>query len=193
MSESAFHSSRPARGRADPVAAARLLDREPPAGYRAEWTEYLARPAKKADVTTDSALVFRVANEWLGLPTSWVSEIAPPRPVHSLPHRRAGSLAGLVNVRGELLPCVQLETLFGLGAPAAAPSTRRLCVGGPASRRLVLLVDEVHGLLRYDAAKRLPTPAQLPHVRHLLAWKDGRTIGLLDAEALWGALERGLA
>ena len=185
-------SSKSLRGRADPVVAARLLDREPPGGYRAEWTDYLAKPEAKADVTTDSVLVFRVDSEWLGLPTSWVSEIAPPRPVHSLPHRRSGVLAGLVNVRGELLPCVALEGVLGLSAAAKPHSSRRLCVAGPESRRLVLLVDEVHGLLRYDAAKLLPAPGQLPHVRHLIAWKEGRTIGLLDAEALWSACERSL-
>ncbi len=184
---------KPARGRADPVLAARLLDREPPAGYRAEWTDYLARPAAQADTTTDSALVFRIDAEWLGLPAAWISEIAPPRPVHSLPHRRGKSLAGIVNIRGELLPCVALEGLLGLAPSAAAPSTRRLCVAGPEARRLVLLVDEVHGLFRYNAARRLAAPGRLPHVRHVVEWKDGRTVGLLDAEALWTALEGGLA
>lgn len=180
------------RGRVDPAMAARLLDREPPSGYRSEWAAYLAKPAAAADVTTDSVLVFRTGGEWLGLPTSWIVEIAPPRPVHSLPHRRAGVLAGLVNVRGELLPCVALEGALGLPASTEKPSARRLCVAGPGSRRLVILVDEVHGLLRYDAARRLPAPGQLPHARHLLEWKEGRTIALLDAEAVWTVLERNL-
>ena len=170
-----------------------MLDREPPSGYRAEWTDYLARPAKKSDVSTDSILVFRVGSEWLGLPTSWVSEIAPPRPVHTLPHRTGKILAGLVNVRGELLPCVALEGVLGLAPATAAASTRRLCVAGPESGRLVLLVDEVHGLLHYNAASRLAAPGRLPHVRHLLEWKDGRTIGLLETEIVWRALEGGLA
>ena len=43
MSESA---PKPTRQGVDPIAAARLLDREPPAGYRVEWTEYLAKPAR---------------------------------------------------------------------------------------------------------------------------------------------------
>lgn len=184
--------AKPIRGQADPALAARLLDREPPSGYRAEWAAYLAKPAARADVTTDSVLVFRTGGEWLGLLAGWVHEIAPPRPVHSLPHRRTNVLAGLVNIRGELLPCVALEGALGLPASDKRPSARRLCVAGPDARRLVILVDEVHGLLRYDAAKRLAAPGQLPHVRHLLDWKDGRTIGLLEADAVWAVLERSL-
>jgi len=176
----------------NPVSSIQLLDREPPAGYRAEWTAYLAKPSKTADVTTDSAMVFRSGGEWLALPTSWVAEVLPMRVIHSLPHRRGQALAGLVNVRGELVPCFTLERMLGIEPATGSTETRRLLVAGKGVRRLVLVADEIHGVLRYDAARLLASPARLAHVHHLLSWKE-RTVGLLDAEVLWSALERSLA
>ncbi|CAM3064209.1 chemotaxis protein CheW [Rariglobus hedericola] len=176
----------------DPEVGARLLDREPPPGYRAEWTAYLSKPPKKAEVTTDSALVFRVGAEWLALPASWVGEVAPVRAVHSVPHRRGRALEGLVNVRGELLPCFSLDGLLGIDAADGVTGSRRLVVAGQGARRLVFRADEVFGVIRYDAARSLPSPGRLRHVKHLLEWK-GRTPGLLDAESVWNALERSLA
>jgi chemotaxis-related protein WspD len=178
--------------KSDPGAGARLLDREPPAGYRAEWTEYLAKPPKKADTTTDSVMVFRVGAEWLALPASWVGEVVPMCAVHSLPHRRGRALDGLVNVRGELLPCFSLERVLGIEAPAIAAASRRLIVAGAGARRLVFRADEVFGVLRYDAEKRVAAPGRFALVKHLLDWK-GRSLGLLEADALWEALERSLA
>ena len=183
-----------ARNRAkDTEAGARLLDREPPAGYRAEWTEYLAKPPKKAETTTDSVMVFRLGAEWLALPADWVGEVAPARAVHSLPHRRGRALDGLVNVRGELLPCFSLESVLGIEASAAGGAgTRRLVVAGQGARRLVFRADEVHGVIRYDAARRLAAPGRLAQVKHLLEW-NGRTLGLLEAGTLWSALEGSIA
>lgn len=180
------------RRRVDPVAAARLLDRAPPEGYRAEWTGHLARLQGKADAAAGSALVFRAGGEWLALPTAWVSEIAPPRAVHSLPHRRNAALAGIVNVRGELLPCLLIEGVLGLEPSPSRASTRRLCVAGGAGRRLAFPVDEVQGVVHYHAAARLAAPGRLPHVRHLLTHKD-RPACLLDPDALWVSFERSLA
>lgn len=180
------------RRKVDPTIGARLLDREPPTGYRAEWTEHLAKPPKRSDVTTDSAMVFRVGSEWLALPATWVIEVAPLRPIHSLPHRKGRALAGVVNVRGELVPCFSLERVIGSEPTAGVVKTRRLFVAGQGARRLVFVVDEVHGVLRYDAAKLLAAPGRLKHVKNLLVW-GGHTVGLLDAEILWTSLERSLA
>lgn len=180
------------RRKVDPTIGARLLDREPPEGYRAEWTAHLAKPPKRSDVTTDSAMIFRVGNEWLALPATWVVEVAPLRLVHSLPHRQGRALAGIVNVRGELVPCFSLERVIGSDAATTESKTRRLFVAGQGARRLVFIVDEVHGVLRYDSAKLLAAPGRLKHVKSLLTWGE-RTVGVLDAEVLWTSLERSLA
>jgi chemotaxis-related protein WspD len=183
----------PSRRRAaDPGAGARLLDQAPPAGYRAEWTELMAKPPKKAEVTTTSAMVFRVGTEWLALPADWIGEVAPMRAIHSLPHRKGRALDGLVNVRGELLPCFSLERALGIEPATGAAQARRLVVAGLGAHRLVFRADEVFGVVRYDEARRLPAPGRLALVKHLLDW-NGRTLGLLEADSLWANLERSLA
>src|SRR3984957_11083431 len=48
---------------------------------------------------TQSALVFRIAEEWLGLPTAALRQVDDMRPIHSLPHRRNRVVLGLVNIR----------------------------------------------------------------------------------------------
>lgn len=182
------------RRHTDPGVGARLLDREAPAGYRAEWTEQLAKPPKKAEVTTASVMAFRVGSEWLALPSSWIGEVAPLRAIHSLPHRGGRALEGLVNVRGELLPCFSLERALGLAPEpvAGGAGARRLIVAGRGARRLVFRADEVFGVVRFDEARRLAAPGRVELVKHLLDWK-GRTLNLLEAESLWLALERSLA
>lgn len=191
MSASPSSAGGPGRA-ADPDLGARLLDRAPPPGYREEWTGHLAKPPSKSEVATDTALVFRAGTEWFGLPASWAGEILPARPVHSLPHRRGGALDGLVNVRGELLPCFSLERALGLApAEGKAAASRRLVVAGAGARRLAFRADEVFGVVRYDAARRMPSPGRTALVKHLLEW-NGRAVGLLEADVLWAALERSL-
>lgn len=177
---------------ADPEAGARLLDRAPPPGYRAEWTAHLAKPPKVAETTTAAAMVFRVGEEWLALPADWVGEITPARAVHSLPHKRGGVLEGIANVRGELLLCFSLGRVLGIETAAGAEAARRLIVAGNGARRVVFRADEIFGVLRYDEARRLPSPGKPSLVPHLLEW-NGRTLGLIDAEHLWKAFEGGLA
>ena len=102
-------------------AAVKLLDRPlsaavPPRVDRAFRATQAARGAGHGA----SALVFRINAEWFALPTQAFQEVAEHRPVHSLPHRRHGTVLGLVNIRGELLICVSLGHLLGLErAPSA--------------------------------------------------------------------------
>src|SRR5438045_1523494 len=96
-------------------AGLQLLDRPLPADYRRERTAHFAQEKKLPPPARTSALLFRLAAEWLALPTHAFQEVAERRPIHSLPHRRQGPVLGLVNIRGELLICVALGRLLGLG------------------------------------------------------------------------------
>src|SRR6202051_4814439 len=51
------------------AAAAHLLDREPPAGYRRDWTEQFSRAKKRVTPGKMSVVIFRIGSEWLALPT----------------------------------------------------------------------------------------------------------------------------
>ena len=176
-------------------AGALLLDRAPEPGQREAWAAESARVgASKKDKTDAAAFVFRLGGEWLALPASWIDEAAAPRFVHSVPHRRGGTLAGLVNVDGELVPCVELGRVLGV-SPAGSgtkPAARRLLVAGRGASRLAFETDETHGLLRYASAGTRPAPSRPAHVRALITHGEN-SVGLLDPETLWPALERGLA
>ncbi|AOI73028.1 chemotaxis protein CheW [Burkholderia ubonensis] len=196
-------------------AAATLLDRPL---SDADFAE-AARPAHEAhdaheappDARADdanapqSALAFRIADEWLGLPVPALRQIDGPRPIHPLPHRRNGVVLGLVNVRGTLTIAASLGALLGIdlgierdaaGRHASRHAHARLLVVEHRGDTVALPVDEVEGVLRFAASALLPAPTTLAHAaaRHtqgLLAWRD-TTLGLLDADRVFDSLARSL-
>lgn len=187
------------------AAALGLLDRSPPADYLAEWSRHVAQGgiADGEGRVDGSALIFRIGAEWLALPTVTIQEVAELRPVHALPRRNNGVVLGLANIRGEILVCVALAGLLGLdtgsedGRAGAWAAHSRLVVAGRPGKRVVLPVDEVHGVLRFDTEGLAPVPAVLagsgkPFTRGLLAWQQ-RTVGYLDDRLLFDAIDRSLA
>ncbi|KVM76612.1 chemotaxis protein CheW [Burkholderia ubonensis] len=166
-----------------------------------------APPDARADDANapQTALAFRIADEWLGLPVPTLRQIDGPRPIHPLPHRRNGVVLGLVNVRGTLTIAASLGALLGLdlglehdaaGRHASRHAHARLLVVEHRGDTVALPVDEVEGVLRFAASALLPAPTTLAHAatmhtRGLLAWRD-TTLGLLDADRVFDSLARSL-
>lgn len=183
--------------------AAELLDTDAPASYFADRTAHFAEPAQaEEEGETRSVVIFRVASEWLALPTAVVIEVANLLPIHSLPHRPNGVVLGLASVRGELLVCVSLRQVVGAEPPAAAGHERR----GKAYQRLLVIrreavrvvcpVDEVHGIHRFHPRelKEVPTTvarATVAYSTALLPWQ-GHAVGTLDDQLLFYTLKRSL-
>src|ERR1051326_1023769 len=144
-------------------AAHRLLDRPLPEEYRREWTLHFSQEKKRAAHTKLSAVIFRVSDEWLALPTQAFQEVAERRRIHSLPHRRQGIVLGLANIRGELLVCLALGRLLGLDRAPVAQVARttydRLLVTSCEGSRLVFPVDEVQGIHRFQGHELRELPA----------------------------------
>jgi chemotaxis-related protein WspD len=185
------------------AAAARQLDVEPPADYLTHWTQQVAQANALSQQSTLSALIFRVGEEWLALPTRVLNEIASLRTVHSIPQRRDGVVTGLTNIRGELLVCVSLQRIVGAEARATngierhEATTARLLVLQQDDRRIVCPVDQVHGVERYGLHELTAAPATVgkaatSYTRALLVWKD-RSVGLLDEARLFDCINRSLA
>jgi chemotaxis-related protein WspD len=183
--------------------AAELLDVDPPASYLAEWTRHFAQRKPDEDAETRSVLIFRVASEWLALPTSVVTEVANLVPIHSLPHRQNRVVVGLASIRGELLVCVSLGEVLGVDPNAAQNRERRgtvyqrLLVIARDDVRAVCPVDEVHGLHRFHPRelKEVPTTvanAAITYSTGVLTC-DSRLVGLLDDQLLFYTLKRSLA
>jgi len=185
------------------AAAARLLDRELPAGYRSEWTEHFARVAQEVELDTHSVLVFRIGLEWLALPVGNFLAVSELKPIHSLPHRRSRVVRGLVNFRGELLVCISLEEALALErTPGNEVNSRlsvhqRLLVVSRDGGRLAFPVEEVHGIHHYHLREVQAVPATVAkaaatYTKGILAWRE-RSVGILDDELLFDTLNRSLA
>lgn len=201
------------------AAAARVLDREQVvevAGERQPLFSPTVRAARDTDTT--SWLVFRIGDEWLGLPTTIFQQVAQLRPIHSLPHRRHRAVLGVVNIRGALLVCASLARLFGIASEFAQDGRRdaaqqvveardraRLLVveptadyapRGDSDNPIVFPVDAVDGVHRFARADFQEVPATIAsmsasHAIAVTAWK-GVTVGLLDAGKLFETLNRSL-
>ena len=181
-------------------AAAALLDRPVPAELAIDRARHFeaAKPADERE--TLSVVIFRLGPEWFALPTSVVAEVAEHRVIHSMPHRRAGIVLGVVNVRGELLVCASLERLLGLqaaGQPALGISRKgegRLLVLRRDDVRVVLRADEVSGIQRFHSKELKDVPTTVSkgasaHSRAVLSW-SGHVVGLLDEHRLFHTLQR---
>lgn len=181
-------------------AAAALLDRPVPADFAIDQARRFEAPKSVAEQETHSVVVFRMGPEWFALPTSVIAEVAEHRVIHSVPHRRAGVVLGVVNVRGELLVCASLGRLLGLhaaGEPSPATSRKadgRLLVLRHDGVRVVLPVDEVSGVQRFHRKELKDVPTTVSksataHSRAVLSWSD-QVVGLLDEQLLFRTLQR---
>jgi chemotaxis-related protein WspD len=184
-------------------AAQALLDRDASAGDILERTGDVARPRAADEDDARSVLIFRVAGEWLALSTAVIDEVADLRPIHSVPHRRGGAVLGVANIRGELLVCVSLRRLLGLDDVSETRNDNRrtvhqgLLVIRRNEVRAVCRADEVHGIHRYHKRQLADVPATVGKAgtRHSMAvmqW-EGRSVGVLDDDALFQALQRSMA
>ncbi|WP_130911708.1 chemotaxis protein CheW [Pseudomonas sp. Sample_9] len=178
------------------AAATRLLDR-----YSLQQDQREAVVSKvEIDVKTRSLLMFRLGEEWLGLATRTLVEVAPLQAIHSLPHQRSRALLGVANVRGALVACLSLVELLDLGASVAPAGGGRIMPrmliiaahGGP----VVVPVDEVDGIHAIDerildAASQSGAQASAKYTRGVLQYR-GRSLRWLDEEQLLSAVTRSL-
>lgn len=183
------------------AAAAQFLDRPLTPDYRREWSEHFAREKKISTPAKTSAIIFRISGEWLGMPTQAFQEIAERRALHSLPHRRRGIVLGIVNIRGELLICAAIGKLLGLENTAIIKRQLavfdRLLVANWNGQRFAFPVDEVHGVHRFHSADLREPPATVARsgfncALGVFPWRNF-TVGFLDPESLFAALNRNLS
>jgi chemotaxis-related protein WspD len=200
-------------------AAARMLDRPVQQGSRApEPVESNGgHAAQSGETRGEGSLVFRVGAEWFALGASALRYVGEARAIHSLPHRRGAAVLGVVNVRGVLTLAASLAELLNID-PAASPTnapantaanapgvpghagaraaTPRVLVTEWDGETTAFPVDDVEGVAYFGPADLLPAPATLAHaagrhVRGVFAWR-GRSVGVLEPDALFGALTRSL-
>ncbi len=188
------------------AAASGFLDTELTGDYLQQCTEQVAQGKPLTGADQISIVVFRLGDEWFGLPTAILKEVVSVRSVHSVPHRRNGVLLGLSNIRGELLPCFSLQQVLGLDLADTSTAERpdkshsvggRLLVMSRENSRAVCHVSEVHGIVHFYPRDITPasatiTKAAAAYTRSVLAWKE-KMVGLLSDEMLFKSFNRNLA
>ena len=175
-------------------AALQQLDRVDASAEVAQQWRHAGVAAQEQDHSAlASALVVRIAGEWLAIATSVVQEVTETRPLHSLPHQRNTAIAGIVNIRGALRICVSLAHLFQLPTGTPVP---HLLVASHEGQVLVFPVEQVAGVHRYPHGGLMPVPTTLAqsaiqYTRGMVEWR-GHPIGLLDHELLFYVLNRSM-
>jgi purine-binding chemotaxis protein CheW len=141
-----------------------------------------------ADNTTDSCelISFRIDSQEFCLDIMAVREIRGWTPATPLPHS-PGYVRGVINLRGAVLPIVDLRARFGLGA--TEPTPRSVIIVVQIGARLVgLLVDAVSEILATTRVDVQPTPnvscdAVAQFIRGILAL-DGRMVSWVALDHL---------
>ena len=182
-------------------AASHLLDRELSAGDLLEATRRVAAPGAATERGSRSIVIFRLASEWFSIPTTRFQEIAEDRVLHTVPHRRGGVIVGIVNVRGELLPCIALSVLLGVasdtGSRQRMGESGRVLILQDERGSLAFMADEVAGVHRFYPEELRPAPAtvskgSVSYTMGVLPW-NGTTIGCLDDELLLYSVRKGVS
>lgn len=110
-----------------------------------------------ADAGRVQLCTFRIGGEDYALDIMRVREIIQPLPITPVP-RAPAFVEGVVRLRGEVIPVVDVRKRFGL--PPSAPTRKtKFLVVHVAGRRLGLVVDEVCEVLRLARAEIRPAPA----------------------------------
>jgi purine-binding chemotaxis protein CheW len=98
----------------------------------------------------------RVGGEDYAIDIMRVREIIHPLPVTPVP-RAPPFVEGVIRLRGDVIPVVDVRKRFGLPATPATRKSRFLVVN-VAGRRIALVVDEVREVLRLPRGEIRPAP-----------------------------------
>ena len=116
--------------------------------------------AAKADDRAGKYLVFQLGREEFGIRVPKVREIMGVQDITAVPQQPA-HVKGVINLRGKVIPVVDLRLKFGL---PPAPYTQRTCIivvqlrGGANSVLTGIVVDGVAEVLNLAAADIEDTP-----------------------------------
>jgi chemotaxis-related protein WspD len=182
-----------------------LLHRDAPSGYIEEWTKFLINHKNISfSEIQSSVLSFRLADEWLAIPTKVFKLVSGLRSIHKIPHRNNTILRGIVNMRGQIRLCVSLQQLLEIPLSSAEsrinPSSviyiRMLAIEKEGSE-WVFEVDEVYGIhiIEDQQLENVPVTVMKSTANYLsgvFEW-EGKTVGLLDEELLFYSLKRSIS
>jgi len=152
-------------------------------------------PAVQNDARAGKYLTFQLANEEFGIAVLKVREIMGMQDITAVPQTPA-HIRGVINLRGKVIPVIDLRLKFGL---AAAEYTQRTCIivtqvrGDSAPVFIGIIVDGVSEVLNLMAGEIEDTPDFGEEVtgRYLLgmAKVKGKVKILLDIDQVLSSQE----
>jgi purine-binding chemotaxis protein CheW len=124
-----------------------------------------ARRSADAGGRTREVLVFEVGGQRYGLPTVDVRELVRAVTITPLPNAPA-AIEGVVNVRGHVLPVLDVRSRFRLPAKALDPSDHFI-VASAGPRGVILRVDQATHLALVDEASVQPSQTLGPSATYV--------------------------
>lgn len=106
--------------------------------------------------TEKQLVVFTIAGEEFGFEITQVREIIKPREITRLPHT-PDFVEGVTNLRGEVIPVVDLKKRFGIGS-TEKNDDNRIIIAEVNDTRVGFIVDSVTETLRIPASAIEPPP-----------------------------------
>lgn len=141
------------------------------------------RPPPGADAEVMEVIEFGLADERYALQASRVHDVQPLRELNPLPCTPS-FLRGLVNVRGRLVPVIDLKRFFGLPERGITDLHRVLLLRTP-ELEIGLLADTVEGVHSLDLQHIQPSLPTLTGIRdEFLRGVTADRLVILDAEAI---------
>lgn len=177
-----------------------LLNRTPDPEYLQEWADGLrVEEVINKQAETVSVVVFRLGQEWLALQTACFKEIVEEKLIHRLPHQKNPILLGVVNLNGELQPCLSLSVFLGikdsLGRSKKHLYHKNRMVAAMQEKNLwVFPVDEIDGIYLWDPKliENVPVNISKSKMNYLkgIVNYDNRSVGILDEGLLFYSFSR---
>ena len=142
--------------------------------------------AAKDSIAISQVVTFQLSNEHYGINIQNVQEIILIGQITSIPEVPS-FVEGLINLRGKVIPVIDLRRRFGLTAGDYGENTR-IIVTNTSQRTIGLVVDEVHEVLRLDGDQIEPLPEGLTNVDAAyitgVVKLENRILILLDVEVV---------
>lgn len=138
-------------------------------------------------------VLFDLANEHYGIEIATVDGIIKMQEVVSVPHAPS-FVEGVTNLRGSVLPVIDLRKRFGMPPAPASNDTRIVVVNLEGSRKVGMIVDAVTEVLTIPEDSIEPTPPIVSTIDSSfiigIAKVDDRLVILLDLASVLNEKER---
>ena len=144
-------------------------------------------PSRRADNPIIQLVGFRLDNEDYAIAITKIQEIILMKPITRIP-QVPDFIEGLINLRGSVIPIVNLRKRFGL-APRELDDETRTIVVNVHDKTVGCIVDAVTQVMRINRDQIQPPPLSVLAVAHQyisgLARLDDRLLIILDIDRLF--------